>query len=159
GNQVPRTFSGDRVKNTPGFAWYVSQHYALKTDYPEATARSYLTLLELAYPHYRELFGREPAGMEDKRKAGGYASSSEALKKALASDGLVWNFNGGGITYEGYNCAYQYPSGSLLYHQRYILLHECTHLFQICLTGNFSATPGWYFEGISDALGHHVFDE
>lgn len=159
GSQVPRTFSGDRVKNTPGFAWYVSQHYALKTDYPEATARSYLTLLELAYPHYLELFGREPAGMQDRRMAVVYASSAGQLKKALAADGIAWNFNGGGITYEGYNCAYQYPSGSLQYHQRYILLHECTHLFQICLTGNVSSTPGWYTEGIADALGHHVFDD
>lgn len=159
GNQVPRTFSGERVKNTPGFAWYVSQHYALKTDYPETTARSYLTLLELAYPHYRELFGREPEGMQDRRMAVVYATSAEQLKKALASDGIVWSFNGGGITYEGYNCAYQYPSGSLLYHQRYILLHECTHLFQICLLGNCSSTPGWYTEGIADALGHHVFDD
>jgi hypothetical protein len=159
GNQVPATFSGDRVKNTPGFSWYVSQHYALKTDYPEATARSYLTLLELAYPHYLELFGREPPGIKDKRMAVVYASSAAQLTKALTSDGIAWNFQGGGITYEGFNCAYQYPSGSLQYHQRYILLHECTHLFQICLTGNFSATPAWYFEGVADSLGHHVYDE
>jgi hypothetical protein len=158
GTNIPVTYSGARVKNTPGFVWYVSRHYALKTDYPEAIARNYLTLLELAYPHYVELFGREPLGIAEKRMAVVYASSAAQLKKALASDGLAWNFGGGGITYEGYNCAYQYPSGSLLYHQRYILLHECTHLFQICLTGNFSATPAWFFEGVADALGHHVYD-
>ncbi|MCX5685636.1 MAG: hypothetical protein NT049_18415, partial [Planctomycetota bacterium] len=52
GNTIPKTFSGDSVKNTPGFSWWVSKHWALKTDYPEEKARFYLTLLEQAYPHY-----------------------------------------------------------------------------------------------------------
>jgi len=159
GDKIPTTYSGNRVKNTPGFSWYVSQHYALKTDYPEAKARFYLTLVELAYPHYVELFGKEPAGIQDKRMAIVYGSSLAQLQKALLSDGIAWNGSGGGITYEGFNCAYQYPSGSLRYHQRYILLHECTHLFQYCLNGNVHSTPGWYFEGVADALGHHVYDE
>jgi hypothetical protein len=159
GDRIPTTYSGNRVKNTPGFNWWVSQHFALKTDYPEATARFYLSLVELAYPHYVELFGKEPPGIENKRMALVYASSFEQLKKALLSDGIAWNGQGGGITFEGYNCGYQYPSGSLRYHQRYILLHECTHLFQYCVNGNVHSTPGWYYEGVADALGHHVFDE
>jgi hypothetical protein len=159
GDKIPLTYAGKRIMNTPGFSWWVSQHYALKTDYPEKTARLYLTLLELAYPHYVELFGKEPPDIKDKRMAVIYGSSAEQLKKALASDGIAWNFGGGGITYEGINASYQYPSGTLRYHQRYILLHECTHLFQVCLTGNFNSTPAWYYEGIADALGHHVFDE
>jgi PA14 domain len=159
GDKVPRTFSGDRVKNTKGFSWFVSQHYALKTDYPEARARFYLELLELAFPHYLELFGKEPPGLADKRMAVVYASSAEKLKEALLSDGIAWNFQGGGITFEGYFCAYQYPSGTLEYHQRYIVLHECAHLFQMCLNGTVVTTPGWYLEGVADSLGHHVYDE
>lgn len=159
GDRIPTTYSGKRVKNTPGFSWWVSQHFALKTDYPEAMARFYLTLVELAYPHYVELFGKEPPGIEGKRMAIVYASTYEKLQKALLSDGIAWNGQGGGVTFEGYNCGYQYPSGSLRYHQRYILLHECTHLFQYCLNGNVHATPGWYYEGVADSLGHHVFDE
>lgn len=158
GDQIPKTFSGKRVKNTPGFSWWVSRHYALKTDYPEKKARAYLTLLELAYPHYVELFGREPAGIKDMRMTVVYASSLDQLKKAFASDGLPQTLHGGGITYEGYNCAYQYPSGTLQYHQRYILLHECTHLYQMCQNGNVFSTPSWYFEGIADSFGHHVYD-
>jgi hypothetical protein len=158
GAQIPRTFSGDRVKNTPGFSWYVSQHYALKTDYPAERARAYLELLELAYPHYVEQFGREPEGLAEKRMAVVYASSAEQLKKALLSDGIAWNFNGGGITFEGYFCAYQYPSGTLMYHQRYIVLHECAHLFQMCLNGTLGTMPSWYNEGVADSLGHHVHD-
>jgi hypothetical protein len=158
GDHIPKSYSGARLKNTSGFSWWVSEHYALKTDYPEKQAHFYLTLLELAYPHYVALFGREPPGIQSTRMAVVYASSTAQLKKALASDGLSWDFAGGGITYEGYNCGYQYPSGSLQYHQRYILLHECTHLFQMCLNGNLFSTPGWYIEGIADAFGAHVYD-
>jgi len=159
GKGIPETFSGKMLKNTPGFDWYVSQHYALKTDYPEQKARFYLTMLELAYPHYVELFGAEPADMDKLRMAAVYGSSKRQLGKALMSDGIVWDFRGGGITFEsGYRCSYVYPSGSLKYHQRYILLHEATHLFQMCLAGTVYNTPNWYYEGVADALGAHVYD-
>jgi len=158
GNEIPETFSGKRLHNTKGFSWYVSKHYALKTDYKPAKARSYLTLLEMAYPHYVELFGAEPPGIDRKRMAVCYASSKDQLRRALASDGIRWDFRGGGITYEKINCAYQYPSGSLQYHQRYILLHECTHLFQMCLTGALFTTPSWFYEGLADLLGNHVYE-
>ena len=110
GDKIPTTYSGNRVKNTPGFTWYVSQHYALKTDYPEEKARFYLKLVELAYPHYVELFGKEPAGIQDKRMAIVYASSEALLKKALLSDGIAWDSSGGGITYEGYNSPISIPA-------------------------------------------------
>lgn len=161
GQEIPLTFSGDRVKNTQGFCWYVSRHFAMKTDYAGEKAKFYLTLLEQAWPHYVELFGAEPAGVakEGKRLAVVYGSSKAQLQKALLGDGIVWDFRGGGITYEsGYRCAYVYPSGTLQYHQRYILLHECTHLFQMCLAGTLYNTPGWFHEGLADALGHHVHE-
>jgi len=156
---VPATFSGQRVNNTPSFRWHVSRHFALKTDYDDEKARFYLTLLELAWPHYVAAFGREPAGMDSRRLAVVYGSSKAALQKALLSDGIVWDFRGGGITFEsGYRCAYVYPSGSLAYHHRYILLHECTRLFQMCLAGTLYNTPEWFYEGLADALGHHVYE-
>jgi len=159
GEDVPKTFAAAALKNTPRFAWYVSRHYALKTDYPEPKARYYLTLLELAYPHYVELFGREPDGLDRRRMAAVYASSKARLAKALLSDGIVWDFSGGGVTFEsGYNCAYVYPSGSLAYHQRYILLHEVTHLFQMALAGTVHNTPEWFYEGLADAMASHVYD-
>ncbi len=109
GQEIPRTFSGDKVKNTPGFAWWVSKHWALKTDYPEEKARFYLTLLEQAYPHYVELFGREIPGLADRRMTVCYASSADRLREALASDGLAWDFGGGGITFESqFRCATQW---------------------------------------------------
>ncbi len=158
GTLIPPTYTGARAKNAPGFSWFVSQHYALKTDYPPDKARFYLVLLELAYPHYVELFGAEPPGIAEKRMAAVYASSADKLKAALAADGIIWNFGGGGITFEGYRCSYIYPSGTLAYHQRYIALHECTHLFQMCVTGTVASTPPWYYEGIADSMGSHVYD-
>ena len=158
GSTIPKTFSGDAVKNTPGFSWWVSKHWALKTDYPEEKARFYLALLEQAYPHYVELFGREIPGIGEKRLAVCYASSKKRLQEAMKSDGATWDFDGGGITLEKWKCAYQYPSGTLDYHQRYIVLHECTHLYQLCLLGSSYTVPKWYTEGIADSLANHVYD-
>src|SRR5207249_10004167 len=124
GDHIPPTFSGDRLKNTEGFTWYVSQHYALKTDFPAERAKHYLTLLQLAYPQLVQMFGREPTGIDQKRMAVVYAKDKETLAQALASDGHSWDFRGGGITFEGCSATYQYPSGGLQYHLRYILLHE-----------------------------------
>jgi len=158
GQEIPKTFSGDFVTNTKGFAWYVSRHYALKTDYDADGARAWLELLEMAYPHYVALFGREPAGIATKRMAVIYGKTADSLAEAIKSDKLRWDFDGGGITYEQRKAAYQFPSGTLYYHRRYILLHECTHLFQMCLAGTVHDTPAWYYEGVADALGSHVYD-
>ena len=158
GDRIPPTFSGDRLKNTEGFTWYVSQHYALKTDFPAERAKHYLTLLELAYPQLVEMFGREPTGIDQKRMAIVYAKDKQTLAQALASDGRSWNFRGGGITFDECSATYQYPSGGLQYHLRYILLHEVTHLFQACLAGNLRSVPNWYTEGVADLLSHHVWE-
>lgn len=158
GRSIPETFAKDSLADVEGFRWFVSRHYALQTDYDAARARHLLSLLELAYPHYVELFGREIPGIEGTRMAVVYGASKESLDKALKAVGVNWDFNGGGITYEGRNVAYQYPSGSLQYHQRYILLHEAAHLYQICLTGTTRTTPDWYSEGAADAVAHHVWE-
>ena len=158
GQAIPKTYAKDRAVDVAGFQWFVSRHYALQTDYDAARARHLLSVLELAYPHYVELFGREPPGIDDTRMAVVYGASKASLDVALKAVGITWDFHGGGITYEGLNIAYQYPSGSLQYHQRYILLHEGTHLFQMCLCGTTRATPAWFYEGIADALAHHVFE-
>jgi hypothetical protein len=158
GERIPPTFSADRLKNTEGFTWYVSQHYALKTDFPTERAKHYLTLLELAYPHLVQMFGREPTGIDQKRMAIVYAKDKQTLAQALSSDRRSWNFNGGGITFDECSATYQYPSGGLQYHLRYIMLHEAAHLFQACLAGNLRSVPSWYNEGVADLLSHHVWE-
>ena len=85
GDRIPPTFAGDRLKNTEGFTWYVSQHYALKSDFPAERAKHYLTLLELAYPKLVQMFGREPTGIDQKRMAVVYAKDKQTLAQALAT--------------------------------------------------------------------------
>jgi hypothetical protein len=160
GARIPDTFSGDQVKNVDGFSWWISRHYALRTDYGARDARRFLELLESAWPHYVRLFGREPAAIGSKRMAVTYGTSRETMLRAMAVDlGHDWDFDGGGITLEGIRAAYAYPSGSLDYHTRYILIHECVHLYQMCLEGTNETTPGWYYEGIADALSSHVYEK
>ena len=60
GQEVPATFAGNGVTNTPGFTWHVSQHFALKSNMPDAYAAEMLLLAELACPHYAWVMGREP---------------------------------------------------------------------------------------------------
>ena len=147
GDWIPPTFSGERFKNTEGFAWYVSQHYALNTDFPAERAHHFLTLLELAYPHLVEMFGREPTGIDQKRMVIVYAKEKATLAKAMAAHGRAWDFLGGGITFNECGATYQYPSGGLQYHLRYILLHEATHLFQACLNSQSSISAELVYGG------------
>ena len=155
GDHIPATFSHTRIRNTPGFSWYVSKHYALKTDYPENTAREFLLLLELAFPHYVALFGREIEELRYRRMGCIYGQTMESLERAMLSDDMHV-FGGGGITQEGFYCTYQRPSNP--YHSRYILIHECVHLYQYCLAGTTTNTTGAFIEGVADRLSSHVFD-
>ena len=155
GTLIPVTFSRDLMSNSPGFAWHVSQHYALKTDFPDARASELLTLLELAYPHYVALFGREIPGLERKRMACIYGSSMEKLEVAMRDDHMHV-FAGGGITQEGFWACYQVASNE--YHCRYILIHECVHLYQYCLEQTTTNAGGSFIEGIADRLASHVYE-
>ena len=157
GNSIPRTFSRDLVKNTPGFKWYVSRHYALKTDFSASEAKHFLTLLELAFPHYVALFGRRLPELEDRRMCAVYGKSRDSLLEAMKSDHMNGGYGYGGITQEGYVCAYQSPSNP--WHSRYILLHECVRLYQYALGRLGLPNPGpWYVEGIAQYLSYTVYD-
>ena len=155
GDRIPETYSPARIRNTPGFTWYVSRNYALKTDFPEKTARELLLLLELAFPHYVALMGRELHELRYKRMGCIYGATMESLERAMMSDDMNV-FGGGGITQEGFYCTYQRPSNP--YHSRYILIHECVHLYQYCLAGTTTNTTGAFIEGVADRLSSHVFD-
>ena len=93
GDRIPPTFSGERLKNTEGFAWYVSQHYALNTDFPAERAHHFLTLLELAYPHLVEMFGREPTGIDQKRMAIVYAKDKQTLAQGAGQRWALVGFS------------------------------------------------------------------
>ncbi len=155
GRRIPRTFSRDLLSNTEGFEWYVSRHYALKTDLSPEQAQEALQILELGLPHLEAMFGRRMATFEDRRMAMVFAASRASLQRAMISDHL-YLLRLGGITQEGIWCAYQYAGSP--YHNRYILLHEATHLYQYCLSGNTRQFYGFFIEGIADFFSSHVFD-
>jgi len=158
GQNIPKTFAGGNVKNTEGFRWYVSRHYALKSNVDDKFSRHILTIAELAYPHYRWVMGREPEGIETTRMALVYAKNLDGLQRSVRDDiNSFWAGSGGGVTLR-HKVAYNYPSGTLMYHKRDLAMHENLHLYQMCLTGAIN-TPGRFTEGITHAFANHVYDE
>jgi hypothetical protein len=132
GSLVPRTYAGQMIHHYPGFVFYVSQHYALQSDMGDAYCTSLLEVAELAYPHWVDLVGAEPPD-PDTRMYFVYASTADLMKKVMSSDiGLSPpDEYGGGITMYANHSAYNYPSGSLQYHQRALMIHENLHMLQM----------------------------
>jgi hypothetical protein len=160
GQQVPPNFSDGKVSNTPGFEWYVSRHFACKTDMGENWARQCLTWSELAWPHAAAVMGGRPDGLDGRRMAMVYGKSLSAMRDATFTDGgFRWHSSGGGVTFDFLKAAYNYPSGSLKYHKRELVIHENLHLLQACLTGSCRNTPNRFLEGATYAFANHVYNE
>lgn len=159
GKQIPYTYSVGKINNSQGFQWWVSKHFALKSDLPEDKIKLYLELLELSYPHYVALFGAEPPNIHKQRIAVVYGSSRTRTREAMLDDGFrrgVHETAGGETMY--YNRAgYSFPS-SREQHQRYIVIHETMHAFHMALSGYSSWAPNWITEGLADSIAHHVYD-
>lgn len=158
GKQIPFTFSDGKVANSIGFEWYVSKHFALKTDYPAAKAKFFLELLELSYPYYVDLFGMEPANIGQQRIASTYATSNDVLRDAMFDDGFnrgIHHSAGGEAMYYNW-VGYSFPT-ERPQHQRYISIHETMHSYQMAL-GNYPWTPSWHGEGLGDATANHIFN-
>lgn len=160
GQEIPPNFSNGKMRNTPGFEWYVSRHFACKTDMGESWARDCLIWAELAYPHAVWVMGGEPEGIGRRRMVFVYGKSLETMRDATFSDGgFRWSHSGGGVTFDFLKAAYNYPSGSLTYHKRELVIHENIHLLQACLTGSCRNTPNRFLEGVTYALANHVYDK
>lgn len=159
GQTVPKISHGEHTcGNTPGFDWYVSQHYALKANVGDELAELFLTLAELAYPHYVEVIGREPPDIETTRMAFIHATNLETMQKAVISDiGDKWAGGGGGVTLPHSAAAYNFPSGALRYHRNDLSLHEGLHLLQMAVYGSCD-TPLRFTEGITHTFSNHVYD-
>lgn len=159
GKQIPFTYSEGKVANTEGFEWYVSKHFALKTDYPAERAEFFLELLELSYPYYVEYFGMEPPNIDNQRIASTYATSNDKLRMAMFDDGFnrgIHHTAGGEAMYYNW-VGYSFPT-ERHQHQRYISIHETMHSYQMAL-GNYPWTPSWHGEGLGDSLSNHIFDK
>jgi len=161
GQELPRTYSAPACKSIPGYDWYVSQHFALRSEVSEEQSRELLLFAELAYPHFVWIFGREPPGIETTRIAFSYSKDLDSLKRASDVDvgGVGWRGGGGGVTLAGSGLSYNYPSGGLKSHRRGLMMHENLHAFQFAVTGHSSFhTPVRFYEGITYSLEQHVYD-
>lgn len=158
GRQIPYTYSAGKISNSPGYEWWVSKHFAIKSDLPECKVKLYLELLEMSYPHYVELFGAEPANIEHQRIAVVYGKSRVSTRNTMLDDGFLRGVhkNAGGETMYYNRAGYSFPS-SREQHQRYIVIHETMHAFHMALSGHSSWAPNWITEGLADAIASHVY--
>ena len=153
GRELPDTYSAPNMAVTEGFDWYVSEHYALKSNLGDAWARHVLEISELALPHWIAATGLNPPD-PSRRMAIIYASDVDALNRCVETDlHARWTPNGGGVTLYGNRAAYNYPSGTLRYHRRALVIHENLHMLQLIGAG----TGGT--EGLTYAGEQHVYDE
>lgn len=159
GKQIPRTYSEGKITNSRGYNWWVSKHFALKSDLSEEKVRLYLELLEMSYPHYVELFGMAPANIEHQRIAVVYGSSRERVREAMLDDGFLRGVHktAGGETMYYNRAGYSFPSHRQ-HHQRYIVIHETMHAFHMALNGHSTWAPNWITEGMADAIASHTYD-
>lgn len=159
GKTIPSTYSDNKIGNSRHYNWWVSKHFALKSDLPENKVRLYLELLEMSYPHYVELFGMEPLNIEHQRIAVVYGSSRTRIKEAMIDDGFLRGVHktAGGETMFYNRAGYNFPSHRE-HHQRYIVIHETMHAFHMALNGHSTWAPNWITEGLADSIASHVYD-
>lgn len=159
GKQIPYTYSDGKIANSPSYEWWVSKHFAIKSDLPFAKVKLYLELLEMSYPHYVELFGKQPPNIERQRIAVVYGSSRAKVKDAMFDDGFLRGVHehAGGETMYYNRAGYSFPSHREQ-HQRYIVIHETMHAFHMALNGHSTWAPYWITEGLADSIAHHVYD-
>lgn len=159
GKTIPRTYSDNKIHNSRGYDWWVSKHFALKSDLPEDKVRLYLELLEMSYPHYVELFGMAPSNIANQRIAVVYGSSRERVREAMLDDGFLRGVHktAGGETMFYNRAGYNFPSHRE-HHQRYIVIHETMHAFHMALNGHSTWAPNWITEGLADSIASHVYD-
>ena len=158
GKNIPYTYSHNKIANSPGYEWWVSKHFAIKSDLPEHKVKLYLELLELSYPHYVSLFGAEPSNIDNQRIAVVYGSSRASTKETMQDDGFTRGVHkhAGGETMYYNRAGYSFPSHREQ-HQRYIVIHETMHAYHMALTEHSTWAPNWITEGLADSIASHVY--
>jgi hypothetical protein len=159
GQNIPKLLRRQqgKVANTPGFEWYVSRHYALKSQMPEKFSRHILEVSELAYPFNVWISGFKPKGIDEARMAIVYAKTRKDVDRSVRSDlDSFWAGSGGGVTLNANCVAYNYPSGGLMYHKRDLVVHENFHM-HVMNSGEYKSPA--FREFITIAGANHVYDE
>jgi hypothetical protein len=160
GQEIPKTYADNQIGNTDGFEWYVSEHYALKSQMDENFSRMVLEVSELALPHWEEMTGLTPPDSETTRMGIVYANSAAEIVRAIQGDlGFTWSVNGGGVTWWGAWAAYNYPSGALQYHLKDLMIHENLHMLQgVVSKSDPDMTVNMGTEGFTYGGAQHVYD-
>ncbi|MEO8083084.1 MAG: hypothetical protein ABI780_04625, partial [Ardenticatenales bacterium] len=110
-------------------------------------------LLETAYPQWTAYFGGEPEG----RLPGKIYGTVEAMRQAMAADGITYG-GGGGYYHPANRTFYAFAQPSAFF-TRMLILHEATHQFHyLSATGNLGYSGFWYGEGLAEHFGMHNWD-
>ncbi len=154
GQEIPLTCAGKKIANTPGFEWYVSEHYALKSQMDEKFSQMMLEISELAFAHWEEMTGLIPPDLKTTRMCIVYAKNMDELNRSIKSDfGGSYKGEGGGITLWENMTSYNYLSGSLQYHLKDLVIHENLHMLQGVVLKHNMGTEGFTYGG-----AQHVYD-
>lgn len=153
GQEVPVTHGGDAWRPTAGYEFFVSQHYALKSNLGDEPSRQVLEWAELALPHWRALTGLGPPDAGS-RMALVCATDERELLRALQDDlgaGQVVA-PGGGFTIDRTRVAYTAPGPRPTARAREIVIHETLHLLLAAALGDAGG------DALTYAAAAHVYD-
>ncbi len=145
GKNIPCTWSDDKITNSDGFEWWVSRHFALKTDYGRKDAakiRDALEKLEMAYYQWAYCyFGREPRGSDFRRIVLVFARSRKTANRSTHDHGLQRGPYGSGEKLFYNHVAHAY-GGS-----QYLVMHETFHAINSIMWYEVNGLGGFFGEG------------
>ncbi len=156
---IPPTFADPSIKNTPGMSWFVSQHFALKTDLSIARVYPILDLLELAYPHLLWTTGRPPKDIKTKRIPIVIAKTKANYLAAVKSDLNVVPPQGASRFVSRKNLtAYLHVHQLGPYALRHLLLEAACELHSLIVFGPIVDHHPALLHGPASAIASHVYD-
>ena len=159
--QAPAWVEEDPVCDSPdldveadGDGWrVVTAHYDLEiSGFDEDEARTLGTLAELSWSGLAAFFGTEVDGPLTVV----IAADEAGFQAALAADGISGLEGAGGYYDPGGGKAYLFRQPTT-YYSRVLMIHEIVHQYQYH-SGVADGLPGWYIEGLAEALGRHHWD-
>lgn len=134
--------------------WTVStDHYTLTVDgFDEDEARTLGLLAELGRTGMASFFGADGEGPFEAI----VTADEPSFQAALAADGITGITDAGGWYDPNTRRAYLFRQPTA-YYSRVLFLHELVHQYQDAV-GETSGAPGWYVEGLAEALSRHHLD-
>lgn len=158
---TPAPVEEDPVCASPALAvsgadttWDVeTDHYVLHiSGFDEDEARNLGALAETAWAGLARFFGAEIPG-----PLSVFVAADQAEFEAALAEAGIGELEGAGGYYDpNGDRAYLYRQPTA-YYSRVLLLHEIVHQYQAHAEDT-AGQPGWYIEGLAEALGRHHWD-